>query len=119
MMSQKQTTQVINAHERSYDDPIRLTAGERVRITKQDMWDNDSLWLWCIADSGKEGWVPANFIERNGENGVVQYDYNAIELTVVVGENLTIFNEESGWYWVANQQGEEGWVPIICCQELD
>lgn len=118
-MSDEQSVRVIKAHARSYDDPIHLNAGEIVRITKKDMWDNQYLWLWCIAASGKEGWVPASFIEYTGEQGIAQHNYSALELTVEVGEILAILNAESGWYWVENKRGEQGWVPLTCCQLLD
>lgn len=37
--------------------------------------------------------------------------YDAIELTIRVGEILACHKEESGFIWVTNQAGQNGWVP--------
>jgi hypothetical protein len=103
---------VTKAYERLYPDPITLSANDQVVITKQDMWEDQYLWLWCTNNGGKEGWVPANFLEVQGNRGVATCDYNAWELTVNEGEKVTILKQESGWYWAANQNGEQGWVPV-------
>jgi uncharacterized protein YgiM (DUF1202 family) len=39
-------------------------------------------------------------------------DYDATELTVEPGEEVTILGRESGWGWCVNQQGQKGWVPL-------
>ena len=41
----------------------------------------------------------------------MSYNYNAIELTIRVGELLTVHKAESGFLWVTNQAGQDGWVP--------
>ena len=40
-------------------------------------------------------------------------DYEATELNVSTGEELKIEKEESGWVWVSNKEGKQGWVPLI------
>lgn len=104
----------INAHQRSYDDPITVQAGEQIRITKQDMWDDKHLWLWGISDSGKEGWLPATILTVDGDTATVTQGYSALELSVAVGEAVTILDENSGWYWCENAAGEQGWIPVSC-----
>ena len=115
-MEKKHQVTVINAHQRSYDDPLVLVAGEHVEITKQDVWDDKYLWLWCIGATGKEGWTPAAFLDVQDNDAIARCDYNALELTVAVGEELTLLQGESGWYWAEKQNGEQGWVPVNCCQ---
>ena len=50
--------------------------------------------------------------EHSGKAGKMLCDYNAIELTVYVGEILTVHKAESDFYWVTDQEGVQGWVPI-------
>ena len=111
-MSEQKTTK--KAHQRSYDTPIKLIKGDQVSITKQDKWDDEYLWLWCVHFSCGEGWVPATLIARDGDTGIVTRNYDAIELTVAAGEPLIIYEQQSGWYWCENEKGHEGWVPVSC-----
>lgn len=105
---------VIKAHTRSYDDPLRVRKGDLVQITKRDLWNDRFPWVWGIADDGREGWIPEAYVEQEGEQGSLVRDYNAIELTVALGDNLTIIDDTSGWYWVQNSRREFGWVPVEC-----
>jgi len=105
---------VIKGHKRTYDDPMHVKQGEVMRVTKRELWNDCYPWLWCIATSGKEGWMPESFVEVNGEQGIALRDYNAIELTVTIGDNLTIIDEANGWYWVQSVRRSYGWVPLDC-----
>lgn len=105
------------AHERSYADPIVVSKGERVRIVKEDLWQGRHLWLWCVASNGSEGWSPASILIVSNGEAIVQQDYNAIELSVAADEEVMILREESGWRWVQNQLGDEGWIPLSCFSE--
>ena len=105
---------VMKGHRRSYDDPIIVSAGERVRITKRDLYDGEHLWLWGINEQGKEGWIPASILVIEGETGRLTQDYSAMELTVEIGDRLEILAENGGWYWCENRSSQRGWVPISC-----
>lgn len=105
---------VIKAYERQYQDPIRARKGDVVRVTERDMWQDRYLWLWCIADSGKAGWTPDTFIQLDGEQGTMLRDYSAWELTVAIGETVTVIEEVGGWYWARKVNNEYGWVPADC-----
>jgi hypothetical protein len=102
---------VIKEYEAPYPDPIQASAGEDVSVDLSRVTDIPG-WVWCTNHAGKGGWVPATYIEVEGERGRMLYDYNAIELTVHVDEVLTVHNTESGFHWVTNQNGQEGWVPV-------
>jgi len=39
-------------------------------------------------------------------------DYQAIELTIHVGDLLSVDKMESGFYWVTDRLGQTGWVPV-------
>ncbi len=99
-------------HRRSYAHPIKLVQGEKVRVTKRDLWQDQYLWLWCVSASGGEGWVPAVFLRVEGDTAYALRDYDAIELTVAEGEQLDLLEAVSGWYWARNAEGELGWVPV-------
>jgi hypothetical protein len=110
-MASERVGRVIKAYQRQYEAPIMLKAGEQVQITRQDRWDDQHRWLWCISEAGKEGWVHESFIETEGEQGIARLDYDALELTVSEGETLTLLDDAGGWYWAQNAAGERGWVP--------
>ena len=77
---------------------------------KESEWPG---WVWCTNRAGKSRWVPEEYIERTGNSCVMLRDHEAAELSVTVGEVLTITGEEeSDWVWCANQAGQSGWVPL-------
>ena len=106
---------VIKSYRSAYPDPLCLRQGERLRCERrQSEWPG---WVWCSDTSGREGWVPEGWVKVEGDHCVLQRDYDATELTVEVGEDLAGVFEESGWAWVRNAQGAEGWVPLDCLEE--
>jgi uncharacterized protein YgiM (DUF1202 family) len=52
-----------------------------------------------------------SYIDRKGDVAVALQDYDATELTVQVGQELEISDEEAGWYWCTDSEGESGWIP--------
>jgi hypothetical protein len=104
------TARVIADYQAPYPDPIVVVAGDEVSIDSSRKTDWAG-WVWCMDRAGKSGWVPEVYIERDGDVGRMRCDYNAIELTVHVGELLTIHKAESGFLWATNQAGQDGWVP--------
>ena len=100
---------VIEDYQAVYTDPLTISTGEELTIGERDSeWPG---WIWCTNGAGKGGWVPERGIEQRGEVGVARYDYSAAELSVRVGEELTLHAEESGWFWATNRAGRSGWVP--------
>ena len=51
---------VTQAYQRVYDDPVSLKAGEVVRGTERDLWNNDESypWIWGINAFGKAEGAP-------------------------------------------------------------
>jgi len=103
--------QVVVAYSAPFPDPIRVKAGELVTIDP-DKKTAITGWLWCTNRAGKSGWVPHAYLDRKGSTGRMSCDYDAIELTVRVGEILTVHKMESGFYWVSDRRGRRGWVPV-------
>jgi len=101
---------VIERHQASDLEPLIITRGE---ILSYEIKETDWIgWVWCINKNGKAGWVPETYLKVQKDNCEVLQDYNAIELTANIGEELVMKKEESGWFWVINDQGKEGWIPI-------
>ena len=108
---------VIKDYRAEYPDPMAIEAGERFAVSeKTGAWEDNPawIWMWCTDQRGKSGWVPKNIIQmdNDGKTGSTRVAYNAIELTVSSGQELTILQEESGWFWCCDQQEKCGWVPI-------
>ena len=101
---------VIEDYESPYTEPLIIRKGEVLSIgEKESEWSG---WIWCINNKGISRWVPENYLEIKGNTGKANRDYNATELTIKKGEQLTIKFEEAEWYWVVNQKGKSGWIPI-------
>lgn len=109
--------QVMQEFQPTNPDPIKVEAGEPFHVSeKSDPWDNnpDWIWIWCTDQRGKSDWVPKTIIQmdKDGQTGTTNCSYDATVLTIAVGDELTVKQEESGWLWCVNAQGEQGWVPI-------
>ena len=102
---------VVVAYQTPYLEPIELEAGEIVRLGGRD--EEYPGWIWTKAKSGREGWAPASIFEADAsaESAIVLENYSARELDTSEGEELVVRRELSGWYWVLNSGGNEGWVP--------
>ena len=102
-------------HKAYYDDPIALMAGEEfVYSGRGDAWDDNPkhIWLWAIAQDGREGWVPEGFALVKAGRTIAPHEYFARELNVVVNETLKIIREANGWAWCKNSKGQTGWIPL-------
>jgi hypothetical protein len=110
-----QLVQVITAYTAAYADPIVLKAGDEVQVGKRDTeWP---AFIWCVGPDGRAGWTLDSVIEQTASGwGKALIDYSARELTVAVGEALTVEGSGGGWLWVVNERGERGWVPETCVQ---
>lgn len=102
---------VIADYQAPYADPIQVNAGDEVVVDSEKQTSIPG-WVWSTNRDGKSGWVPKTYLEYSGKVGKMLCDYNAIELTVYVGEILTVHKIESDFYWVTDQKGIQGWVPI-------
>lgn len=108
---------VAKDYQTEFVDPIAVEAGEAFTVSQQtSAWERNPawIWVWCTDQRGKSGWVPKTSIQMgtDGQTGTAHAAYNARELTVTVGQELIIKQQESGWFWCCDEQGECGWVPL-------
>jgi hypothetical protein len=102
--------EVIKVHEPSTSDPLVIIKGEKLKFEEKKTEFQG--WIWCINKNVKGGWVPRNYVKVVGKECEALENYDAIELSVSIGEKFIIEKEESGWFWVSNNEGKTGWVPI-------
>jgi variant SH3 domain-containing protein len=102
---------VSKAYVAQYPDPIAIEPGDLVHVGKHDA--EYPGWVWATsARTGKNGWVPEEFLTIDGANGQARRAYTAQELTVSVGETVTVVQELLGWAWVQADASRKGWVPV-------
>src|ERR1700735_3345951 len=100
----------VKAHPIPQRPPIRVAAGQRVQIGARDTtWPAFVL----VTTSDGEGWVPARHVDTGSSTPVMRAPYDTTELPTSAGEMLTVLfrDDLSGWTWVRNTAGPEGWVP--------
>jgi hypothetical protein len=108
---------VIEAYRTAYPDPLTVSAGATLTFGRRDSrWPG---WIWCTSWDGKGGWVPEQFLRIEGKDCTTLRDYSARELSVHVGDLLTLRELEIGWYWASDPSGKSGWVPAKNVEILD
>ncbi len=101
---------VKRSYTAAYPESLVIRQGTRIRFERKPTeWPG---WIWCTVESGKSAWVPEAWVEINGNCCVLKRDYDSRELTVQPGDALEVVFTESGWGWVRNREGREGWVPL-------
>jgi uncharacterized protein YgiM (DUF1202 family) len=97
-------------YQSAYPEPLNLKAGDNVTVAdKKTEWPG---WIWCTDGSGNSGWVPADYVEREGAAGTLGVDYDATELSVKTGDEVQVLKEQSGWAWCRKRTGDLGWLPL-------
>ncbi len=129
---------IIAPHTPKFTQFMKVKAGEIVAVGKED--DEYPGWLWCTDSRGISNWVPkvilkmiepskpqgfrptddatTSSFQRKLESRILSaeflVDYDATELTVQVGETVTVYSEQSGWLWCLTPGGKWGWIPKEC-----
>ena len=95
----------------TYDDPIRVAAGEAVALDgRRDEWDGH-VWLWARAADGREGWLPETLLLGSDGGWRANAAFDARELTCRAGDALTRLAATHGWALCRAADGRQGWVP--------
>jgi hypothetical protein len=104
---------VIEAYQSPYPEPILFQVGEQVETGEQFSEDPDwQNWVWCTGKEGQRAWVPLQYLTITDEKGVFKTSYNALELSVNLGEVLTVYEEINGFGMAEKADGSKGWVPL-------
>jgi uncharacterized protein YgiM (DUF1202 family) len=107
---------VVTDYNTPYAEPWLLHKGDQVTVERKECdWEG---WVWCTKQDGSCRWVPESYLDITGSNGRVLKDYDSTELAVVKGEQLTIYEMESEWFWCTDSKGRKGWVPMDNVQLL-
>jgi len=109
---------VIADYHAPYADPIQVSAGDEITVDRNKETDIAG-WVWCTNRAGQSGWVPETYVAIHSDIGNMLHDYDAIELTVHVGDVLTLHQAESGFFWSTDQAGRQGWVPSTHVEPSD
>jgi hypothetical protein len=104
---------VVKDYRSPYPDPIRFRKGEKVKIGQEFKDDPDwKNWIWCEGNRDNKAWVPREYIDIAGTSGMVNRDYDAMELSVQIGEELLVHEIVNGFGMSEKANGARGWVPI-------
>ena len=104
---------VIEAYQSPYPTPIVFQEGEQVEIGKEFADDPDwKNWVWCKGKNEKQAWVPLQYLIIKEETGIFRRNYNALELSVSEGEELSVYEEVNGFGMAEKTDGNKGWVPL-------
>lgn len=104
---------VIKDYKSPYPDPIILRKGEKVKVLQEFKEDPDwENWIWCEGNNGKKAWVPKQYLDFDGRHGILNSDYNAMELSVQTGEILIVFEIVNGFGMSKKPDKTRGWVPM-------
>ena len=104
---------VIKSHKSEVLTPFQAKMGDIVIGKKKPtQWEG---WIYCKNKEGIYGWVPKALItpvKTSTEEFSFTRDYNSYELSVSIGENVTIHEIESGWAIIEKENGMIGWIPL-------
>ena len=101
--------EIIKNYISSFPNPLILEKGEMLRVeNKKIEWSG---WIWCITETGDNGWVPVSYLKIVINTAELLVDYDATELSVLKGQIYQIEKKESGWVWLTSENGKYGWVP--------
>lgn len=104
---------VIKEYESPYPEPIVFQEGEQAKVGEEFKEDPDwRNWVWCEGKDNKKAWVPKQYVNVDGTNGTFSKFYNAMELSVQVGEELLVNEIINGFGMSTKTDGAKGWVPM-------
>ncbi len=108
------TWKSISPHTTEYENPIKLSKGEIVKLgdlAPEEKWNN---WIWVENDKQQGGWVPVQIIENteDNKNGIALEDFNSKELNISKNEIVIKVKSFNGWSRVRKTtNNDEGWIP--------
>lgn len=98
-------------HERSFEVAPHVVATERVHFLRYD--SNSPGWFFGRTENDVEGYFPSGWFDISEEERIAaaRWAYDAMELTVEVGDRVEFLDAIAGWACVRAGDGRVGWVP--------
>jgi len=103
---------IVKSHVPSFDYQVVMERDEVIRYKRKKT--DSSGWIWCTNSRGESCWIPENWVEFLGAQGVLKREYNSKELAVHAGDKVEVHLIESGWAWISTAADETGWIPQEC-----
>jgi hypothetical protein len=107
-------------YESPYPDSIAFEKGEKVRIVDKENdepdWPN---WVWGEGQNKNKAWIPKQYLNIKGNVGILNTDYDAKELSIEIGETLTVHTILNGFGFARNAKGDTGWTPLKCLSPVN
>ena len=111
---------VIKEYKTPYPGSIKFEQGEEVKIVYKQNDDPDwKDWVWCEGKNNNNAWIPKQYLKNQGHSVILDTDYDAKELSIEVGETLTVFEILNGFAIAENSCGETGWTPFRCLSLME
>ena len=91
-------------------EPLVLVAGEAVKPGPSDrVWPG---WLFVTNAAGCSTYVPDATVAMAADGtGRMLARFDATDLSVRKGDKIISLQENGGWHWCRNADGQTGWVP--------
>jgi hypothetical protein len=102
---------VTKKYVREFEIAPRVNAGDEVRFAWYDQ--KNPGWFFGQTLAGIEGYFPTLWfnIQEESNRAEAQREYDAMELTVEVGQILEVLDTIGRWLLVRAENGSVGWVP--------
>ena len=105
---------VIKAYDDAPEHPIKLEKGETLQFVEESNPDGPwANWVFCKG-AEKQGWVPKQVLQIEGELVTSLQDYHAQEHNLAVGETLAASHSLNGWIWGVKDACPDvfAWAPL-------
>jgi len=87
--------------------------GDIVKIGEEFNDDPDwKDWVWCKGMNNIKAWAPKQYLEIRDKQATFNRDYNAMELSLTVGEILEVYEIVNGFGIAEKPDGMRGWAPM-------
>ena len=104
---------VTQAYYSPYPNPIIFNKGDWVEIGSEYSDDPDwKNWVWCKGKNNVQAWAPKQYLKIRDGKGEFIRRYNALELSVIEGEELIVYDIINGFGMAEKENGAKGWVPM-------
>ena len=104
---------VVKTYHSPYPDSIFFHKNDMVEIGEEfnsdSKWKN---WIWCKGINNNEAWILKQYLNIVGKQGTINTDYNARELDVLVGDELSGHELINGFVMAEKMNSDKGWVPL-------